>query len=282
LHKSWKCLATSCNKNVKKLYPVIEFNIGLPVEFFGNVDLHNRPLKRTQCAVFDILKRIGDALFQIESPGMFATEATIRRNDRGERIYSDFCTGDFFHSVDKVVKAEHGNDAVALCLHFSMDGTGCNASGSVQKCPLVMWIGNATVTDRKIYLLGYVQEALPYDDAYLDALLIKRNCLIACDRDAIIKYAKLQQVLDYVHAALVPIINIQRKNGFVVTIGQGITIVNISFALLTFNFIVKVLVALKSVLFRYLLILLETLNLKIFWAHTVPNAILGNVENVYR
>ena len=220
LHKSWKSLAFSCNKNVKILYPIKEFKITLPEFFFGIHDLQKKPLKQTQCFVFDILRRLGDALLHVKRPDLFATNAIVRNSKTGERVYAEFQTGELFESVNKVVKAEHGNDAVALCIHFSMDGTGCNSSGSVQKCPLTFWIANATQSDILVTFLGYVPEKLPYDDEYLHALLISRHCLVAKDRDDIIKYAKRQIVFDYVHAALLPIVSHQ-QHGLLVTVGQG-------------------------------------------------------------
>ena len=220
IHSSWKRLALCCNKNVKHLNPIKKFSIPLPQKYFGTVDLQSKPLLKTECVVFDILKRIGDYLVKIKHPDMFATEAIIRESVTGERLYGDFRSGEFFEAADKLVKAEHGNNAVALCLHFSMDGTGCNASGSIQKCPLTFIVGNAVQYDAHATLIGYVNEALPYDDEYLHALLIKRKCLVAKDRENIIKAAKNQLIYDYVYAAIEPILQHQQY-GLLVTIGQG-------------------------------------------------------------
>jgi len=67
-------------------------------------------------------------------------------NDKGERVFSDFGTGDLYREIDEYVTGVAGEEVVSLCLSLNMDKTHVSRLSDVQSWPCNVAIMNCKST----------------------------------------------------------------------------------------------------------------------------------------
>jgi hypothetical protein len=67
-------------------------------------------------------------------------------NDNGERVFSDFGTGDLYREIDEYVTGVAGEEVVSLCLSINMDKTHVSRLSDVQSWPCNVAIMNCKST----------------------------------------------------------------------------------------------------------------------------------------
>ena len=119
----------------------------LPVEFFGEFDLHGKPLKAISMVYLDIRERLAQFLLSIDPENFTSEPQVIMENvDTGfgtterSRVYTHFCSGKLFEQVTAMVRQQHGRRAVAICLTLSFDETTLNTTRSRTGSPLTIFV----------------------------------------------------------------------------------------------------------------------------------------------
>ena len=200
----------------------------LPVEFFGEVDLHGKPLKAISMVYLDIRERLAQFLLSID-PDNFTTEpeVVIEDVDTGfgrtekSRVYTHFCSGKLFEQVTAMVRKQSGRNVVAICLILSIDETTLNTTRSRTGSPLTMFVANARGDSFRPIFLGYGPLEMPYSDEVLDEMLFKRGCEFQTHRDAIIDSVKRGALLKYMEFVVQPLYSFER-DGAVINVGSGV------------------------------------------------------------
>ena len=199
----------------------------LPVEFFGEVDLHGKPLKAISMVYLDIRERLAQFLLSID-PDNFTTEPEVIIEDvdtgfgrtEKSRVYTHFCSGKLFEQVTAMVRKQSGRNVVAICLILSIDETTLNTTRSRTGSPLTMFVANARGDSFRPIFLGYGPLEMTYSDEVLDEMLFKRGCKFQTHRDAIVKSVKRDALLKYMEFVVEPLYSFER-DGANVKVGTG-------------------------------------------------------------
>ena len=199
----------------------------LPVEFFGVVDLHGKPLKAISMVYLDIRERLAQFLLSVD-PVNFTSEPEIIIEDvdtgfgdtERSRVYTHFCSGKLFEQVTAMVRKQGGRKAVAICLILSIDETTLNTTRSRTGSPLTMFVANARGDSFRPIFLGYGPLEMPYSDEVLDEMLFKRGCTAKTHRDAIVKSVKRDALLKYMEFVVEPLYSFER-DGAHIKVGSG-------------------------------------------------------------
>ena len=199
----------------------------LPVEFFGNVDLHGKPLKAIPMVYLDIRERLAQFLLSID-PKNFTTEPEVIFEDvdtgfgtvERSRVYTHFCSGKLFEQISVMVRKQIAPKAVAICLILSIDETTLNTTRSRTGSPLTLFVANARDASFRPIFLGYGPLEMPYSDEVLDELLFRRGCTAKTHRDSIINSVKRDALLKYMEFVVQPLYSFER-DGAVINVGNG-------------------------------------------------------------
>jgi hypothetical protein len=199
----------------------------LPVEFFGEFDLHGKPLKAISMVYLDIRERLAQFLLSIDPENFTSEPQVIMENvDTGfgtterSRVYTHFCSGKLFEQVTAMVRQQHGRRAVAICLILSIDETTLNTTRSRTGSPLTLFVANARGASFRPIFLGYGPLEMPYSDEVLDEMLFKRGCIAKTHRDAIDNLIKRDALLKYMEFVVQPLYSFE-SYGADVKVGNG-------------------------------------------------------------
>jgi hypothetical protein len=121
---------------------ILRVEYPLPRELYGDSASRSPPCISVMSPLLDMLKRylLDDSIVGENGENFVAFGRKEFRN--GERIFSDWTTGDYFLQYQEFVHARWGDDCIVLLILMSADKTNTNKHGSEQAYPAYFGLGN--------------------------------------------------------------------------------------------------------------------------------------------
>jgi hypothetical protein len=223
--KNYVTIYLANDKINAKVRTLNKVELPLPVEYFGNNNLDGITLLRPFVGVhFNILERIAETLLYCD-PSHFRTAYEQLTNRDGDRVYSNFESGECFSKLCKYTKEKYGELVVPICLGIGLDATQINSNKSRSATPVSFVIYNlAGDSDRSSFrceFVGYAPTDFPESVKELKQILEGRGCRAEAKRSKIISIARRKAVQDYMFEVLKPIVDAQSGAGLTFQVGSS-------------------------------------------------------------
>ena len=181
---NFKTISEAVDKlNVRTLN---EVEIALPEKYFGLKNIRGDPLRPFHGAHFNILERIAEVLLFC-NPDHFRSEFLELKNVIGDRVFSNFESGECFSKLCVHTKQQYGASAIPICIGIGLDATQVNSGKSISATPVSFCVfnlaGDSERSSFKCEFLGYAPTDFPESTKELRALLKNQGCKAAAKQD---------------------------------------------------------------------------------------------------
>jgi len=200
-----------------RLFAPVEWTWSLGSDFFGEA-LGTKPI---HLSCVNVSRLLAQLLLQVENPSTdFIIKSRHLYNGRNQRVYQDFFSADLAPMLEKKILDDFGEGYYLMPIAVSWDKAQANKSGSVVKCPGLLYVYNFAQSVMEPHFFGYIPTSLPFPESELDACLQANGVTTKKDRAFLINRAKERFINEYIRRALDPIVQLQ-STGFVARVGQG-------------------------------------------------------------